>query len=332
MPIFVLQLGIKSVGGYIMKRCLIFVSILALTACTTDSGSGGGGNGGSYNHSVIGNGTSSGSMTGGSGTGGNTGGNTNGGNTNNQQNNQVTHYTNFKQYFDNVIGNNNMYFDLVQNNQSWPSQGGYKHYEYKYHSSTGTTHSIYHAYVDEKEMQLANYGVQNSRIRHEFDEDYSNTNAASAYIHNREGVGANLYTPQENTIFTGGTLAYLDASGTQPDRIIKGNATFTYNSEHPELLLNYDNYYTINIVKGDGKSETTTVSGTNNTGDAYYNITPGSYTDSYGYDARFTAEHLKKGSIEETVGTYTIDCGNGGVGGSTTNDFYITGAFGGTKQ
>ncbi len=314
-----------------MKRCLIFVSILALAACTTDSG--GGSSGGSYNHGISGG--YSGTTTNNNTNGGNSGGNT-GGNTNNQQNNQVVHYTNFKQYFDNVLqqNTNGVYTDFVETTQSWPSQGGYKHYGYNVNSSTGTQHSISKYVVEEKEMQLANYGVQNYTYKQDFDNEFHDASeySATAYAHNREGVGANLYTPQENTVFSGGTLAYLDTSGQQADMFLKGNATYTYNSTNPELLIAYDNYYTFNIVKGDGNSETTTVSGTNNTGNAYYDVTPGTYTDNYGYDATFTPNHLKKGNIEEAVGTYQLNFGTGDIGGNTTNNFFIHGAFGGAKQ
>lgn len=317
-----------------MKRCLIFVSILALTACTTDSGGGSSNSsGGSYNQGISGgySGTTNNNTN-----GGNTGGNTNS-STNNQQNNQVVHYTNFKQYFDNVLkqNSNGIYSDFVESAQNWPTHGGYKHYGYKLNSSTGTSHTITRYVIEEKEMQLLNYGVQNHDSQEEFESNYSDASSfysAGGYVHNREGVGANLYTPTENTTFTGGTLAYLDTDANHSDMFIKGNATYKYNSEHPELLLAYDNYYTFNIVKGDGKTETTTVTGTNNTGDAFYDVTPGTYTDTSGYDATFTANHLQKGSIQEAGGTYEMDFGYGDIGGNTTNDFRLRGSFGGTKQ
>ena len=313
-----------------MKRCLIFVSILALAACTTDSGSGGGGNGGSYNHSVIGNGTSSGSMSGGGSTGGNTGGNTNSGNTNNQQE-QIIHYTNFKQYFDDVIKTGAYYTDFVENTQNWPGHGSYKHYEYNQHSTSGTNHIIYHNVVDEKEMQLANYGVSKASIQYEFEPE-GRVYSESGYIHNREGVDSNLYTPVENTYFEGGTLAYLGHADARGDILLKGDATFRYSSTNPELVLDYDNYYTFDIVKDGSGGETTTVSGSNGTGNNFYDVTTGSYTDNNGRDANFTAGYLQKGAVQEAVGTYEMYFGPGDIGGNTTNDFFIKGAFGGSQH
>lgn len=254
-------------------------------------------------------------------------------NTNNQTN-TTTHYVNMSEYFENIVRNwyNNVY-DIIETTQNWPAHNGYKHYEYKSYNDTAANASINKVIYDEKEMQLANYGVRNSLTQNEFENtfnDHSNS-SAGGYVHNREGVGANLYTPTTNSVFTGGTLAYLEGSQ-QSDVFIKGNATFTYKPTNPELVLAYDNYYTFHIVKDGLGGETTTVSGTNNTGNSFFNVTTGAYTDTYGYDAKFTPYYVQKGAIQETVGTYSLDFGSGDIGGNTTNDFYLHGAFGGTKQ
>lgn len=277
-----------------MKKTLTFVSMLALAACS-------GGDGGSLHPT---HGTSTGGAS-----------------------NQPAYYANFKQYFDNVIktgADGGTYTNFVENTQNWPSQGGYKHYAYKEHTYTPGFGQITTQHtVDEKEMQLANYGIHNG----------------NGYIHNREGIGANLYAPVSGTTFTGGTLAYLDYNSTSyssaiPDTriLIKGDATYTYNSLHPELVLDFDDYYTFDIIQQEGSYETIDVSGTNNTGHPVFNVTPGHYVN-VGADTNFTSTHLQKGGVQEAAGTYEMKFGDEtNLIGDTPYDFTMHGAFGGTHE
>ncbi len=259
---------------------------------------------------------------------------TNNSSTQNNQNETPIYFINVGEYLGDItsIGGAS-YYDFVENTQNWLGHDGYKHYEYKVHSNGATIARNIHYVYNEKELQLANYGVSNYWIQEDFDSNFYDIGnfCASGYVHNREGVGANLYTPTTNSVFIGGTLAYLEGSQ-QSDIFIKGDATFTYKPTNPELVLAYDNYYTFHIVKDGLGGETTTVSGTNNTGNSFFNVATGVYTDTYGYDAEFTPYYVQKGAIQETVGTYILDFGSGDIGGNTTNNFYLHGAFGGTKQ
>lgn len=288
-----------------MKKTLTFVSMLALAAC------GGGGDGGSLHPT---HGTSTGGAS-----------------------NQPAYYANFKQYFDNVIktgADGGTYSNFAESDKPWESHGGYKHYQYQEHSYTGNTSHV----VDEKEMQLANYGVHSTR--HNDAGLYVIPAAIEGYIHNREGVGANLYTPTSGTSFTGGTLAYLtgiDGVGGRLSYLIKGDATYVYNPSNPELTLAFDNYHTFNIVKN-GAGYDVTVSGTNNGADvgltSIYNITPGTYYAPR-EQADFSATHLQKGDIQEAAGVYEVKFGNNGIPDTVpavTSDISITGAFGGTHE
>ena len=130
-------------------------------------------------------------------------------------------------------------------------------------------------------------------------------------------------------------MAYLDTTGSHDDILLKGNATFTYSSTNPTLHLDYDNYYSFDMSPmATGTGTTVTASGTNNTGDSYYDVPTITKNCSKAY-AYYNAEYLQKGNIQEAVGTYQITFGtvNGyHFGDSETNDFYLRGAFGGTKQ
>ncbi len=272
-----------------MKKTLTFLSALALAACNSG--------GGSAPVAVV--------------------PNTPGGG------DQEAYYANFKEYFDNVIktgADGGNYTDFVETEPSWPAHGGYKHYVYKEQTSTGTVQHV----VDEKEMQLVNYGMHDGH----------------AYVHNREGVGENLYTPTLNTTFTGGTLAYLthvsNGGGAPLHWLIKGDATYTYNPTHPELTLAFDDYYTFTIEQGDGNNSTVTISGENNGAGIYFNNVYNLHTGTYeasGTDANFAAEHFYKDGVQEVGGAYEMNFGNDGIPnvvGATTSSISITGAFGGS--
>lgn len=259
-------------------------------------------------------------------------------NNSNNQTETPTYFTNVGEYIEYITGmGGSAYYDIVENTQNWPAHNGYKHYEYKAHSNGPTISRNLHYIYNEKELSLANYGVSIARIQNEFENDFSPW-TREAYVHNREEVGANLYIPQNNSQFYGGTLAYLYGSNNQEEVLLKGNATFKYNPINPELLLVYDNYYTFNIVKQQDQQgnhdDYVVISGNNNTGDSFYNITPGQYVDSYDYAKLEQTKYLQKNNIQETVGTYKIKFGgaNNGLTDGATNVFNIIGAFGGTKQ
>ena len=245
---------------------------------------------------------------------------------------QEAYYANFKEYFDNVIktgADGGNYTDFVESGPIWPSLlgGGYKHYEYKEHTYTPENgQTIIQHVVDEKEMQLANYGIHVTMpndVNHLPD-------TVDAYVHNREGVGANLYAPVSGTTFTGETLAYLYGGNPSNPVVIHGDAEYTYNSSGgSELILDFDNYYTFNVVQGSGNTETITVSGTNGTGNVFYNVTTGEYADN-GPNTNFAITNLQSGDVQEAVGTYEMQFGNGNIGGNMTYDFTMHGAFGGS--
>ncbi len=275
-----------------MKKFLISLSLLALAACN-----GGGGGFGAVPPQTPGGGDSPAGDA---------------------------YYASFKEYFDNVIktgADGGTYTDFVENNINWPSQGGYKHFEYKEHTYTPETgQTITQHVVDEKEMQLANYGIYDG----------------NGYIHNREGVAANLYAPASGTTFSGGTLAYLNFPGQNgyaapaTSMLIKGNATYTYNSIHPELLLEFDNYYTFNIIQQDGSYETIDVSGTNDTGADVFSVTTGHYVN-VGDATNVTTAYLQEDDVQEVAGTYEMTFGQGNnLVGDTSFDFTMHGAFGGS--
>ena len=112
---------------------------------------------------------------------------------------------------------------------------------------------------NEKELNLANYGIYLLHEDRKIDEfgiwEYPTTSTINAYIHNSEGIGANVYTPTENTVFRGGTLAYLYKNSssyshtvTNPE-MLKGDAEYTYTATNPHLKLFFDNYYKKPVVK-----------------------------------------------------------------------------------
>ena len=160
--------------------------------------------------------------------------------------------------------------------------------------------------------------------------------------------GTNAYIPEKNTVFKGSTLAYIykpfkNTTDEKQMTGIKGDATFVFDPTSPTLTLDFDNYYTFaidfskvytdsynpaayGITSANGIVETSnvTVSGTNNTGVTDYNLQTGEYTSS----VNFRSQHFKQNSTEEAVGKYDI---HGHQLGGSGDEFYISGAFGGTK-
>lgn len=171
----------------------------------------------------------------------------------------------------------------------------------------------------------------------EFANELYKTYVADAWINNREGIGANVYTPDNGTVFRGGTLAYLytdiSSSDTEPV-FIKGNAEYTYSPTSPKLILDLDDYYTITLQNG----YETVVSGTNNLGNNRFDINTGTaLTTSNDVPKPGTSYSeigfLKKNNIEEVVGKYDVYFINGSYAtGAPNGKLYLEGAFGGTKQ
>ena len=197
---------------------------------------------------------------------------------------------------------------------------------------------------NEKELNLANYGVMVSENieKTEFANELYKTYVADAWINNREGIGANAYTPANNTVFTGNTMAYLVNEGySHPDTIeptfIKGSAEYTYSPTSPKLILDFDNYYRFVFQNG----VSATFSGANNTGQDRYNLAVGDSWDTNKEEITTDINSgeigfVKKDSVEEVVGTYEVRfgdyCSNKIYAPNNEDGFRLIGAFGGTKQ
>lgn len=331
-----------------MKKYLILTSVLALTACGGGGGAGGDGANGAPGKSAYEIWLDQ-------------------GNTGTEQD-----------FLDSLVANNDasvvggsQYASLLQEAQakggytitqmSWPEQGGFYRIEKNITdiaSGNNTTSGNDSLPVsnkityNEKELELANYGVVVSENieRTEFGNELYKTYVADTWINNREGVGANVYTPANNTVFTGSTMAYLydgsklqltsyqaiSSTSTNEPVFIKGSAEYTYSPTNPKLILDFDNYYRFVFQNGVGA----TFSGTNNTGNTRYNLAVGGTSDVYNKDEITTDINsgkigfVKKDSVEEVVGTYDVQF--------VADSFYkiyapkgkirLIGAFGGTKQ
>ena len=236
-------------------------------------------------------------------------------------------------------------YHYTQTDKPWTQHGGFKQYDTQWVQNDGASVT---AVYNEKELELANYGVAF------YDSVYSNPApthqiSAGGYVTNRDkDYGANAYIPETDSVFTGGTLAYIykpfKSTPDEADKVlIKGDATFTYNPTNPSLVLDFDNYYTFtmnfqNAASGGAAYGVTSspggtsdanivVSGTNYTGNSDYNLETGAYSN---VNAHLRSQHFQQNNTEEAVGTYTIP--SQPLGGATGNDaFHITGAFGGTK-
>ena len=239
---------------------------------------------------------------------------------------------------------------------AWDKHGGFNRITYGFDNNYdspdqgndygGGGYAVY----NEKELNLANYGVyiQYSTSSREFEPSVSDNIFILGLINNREGVNKNIYTPNEGAVFKGGTLAYLhegssfNASSAYEPVFIKGDAEYVYSATNPKLTLDFENYYKFIFETGDR----VTVSGTNDTGKQYYDINTGSIslnTDTYYND--YASVHpldghiggdaprygfLKKGDTEEMVGKYNFNIGYGYA--PNIGQMAVTGAFGGTKQ
>ncbi len=241
-------------------------------------------------------------------------------------------------------------YHYTQTDKPWAKYGGFKQYNANYLTNVPGTYVV--VTYNEKELDLSNYGVA-------FYKTWTSSGgwanySANGYVTNRDiDYGSNAYIPETGTVFTGGTLAYIYKNFKyDPDEsdkiLIKGDATFTYNPTNPSLVLDFDNYYTFamnfpNSASGGAAYGLTsspngtsvanvTVSGTNNTGNSDYNLTPGAYSNTNAY---LRTQHFQQNNTEEATGMYYINSYSvGGTNNCTMGSdcFQITGGFGGTKQ
>lgn len=219
----------------------------------------------------------------------------------------------------------------VETDQPWPTHNGYKQYYLAAQNNAQDSHET--VIYNEKELDLGNYGVWTTRNTSNY---YYPSVGVMGYIHNREN--AEIYTPSTNTIFTGGTLAYLVSSEVNNfnPTLIKGNALFAYNPTTAVLDLDFDNYYKITFIANTNEQSQVVVSGTNSTGVSGFDAQTGTFTtNSKGFEVGF----LRDGTTEEALGTYGVPfCNNGQAycqqlpKSVNVSQFGISGAFGGTKQ
>lgn len=250
--------------------------------------------------------------------------------------NAPTHYKNTHEYLDYTTKNYPTMGTYTETDLAWDNHNGYKQYIHEQIAASNTNEQKIVYTYNEKELSLANYGVYLQTIQHDFETE-PNYGYAHAYIHNRDGIGANVYTPEEGTVFTGGTLAYLSNGTNDPTPVlIKGDSIFTYapdNASNPtNLKLIFDNWYTITMTKYNGSpGYAVFVAGANNTGNSKHNVGTGDLSStSVTQKPTISYNNVKKDGIEETIGTYSIHFSKNTS--HTTDDTYLNGAFGGTKQ
>lgn len=190
---------------------------------------------------------------------------------------------------------------------------------------------------NEKELNLVNYGVylETNVEEHEFANTFDTKYRVYSWINNRDGIAANIYTPEENTVFKGSTMAYLadgyySYNATEEPILIKGDAEYTHSATNPKLILDFDNYYTFVIENSTLKD----IQGTNGI-NVRYDLEK--TNNSYIYSNTVNIEEpgfTKKANIEEVVAEYEMKFFD-----SDGNKFFapngvmsLSGAFGATKQ
>ena len=228
-----------------------------------------------------------------------------------------------------IFKNTKDYLDAMGHNYSeanitWPGHNEFKQYTYRQESSGNINSSDVIYTYNEKELNLGNYGVYLSTTRGEF--AFDDIINAGAYIHNRNGVGANVYAPQNGTTFKGGTLAYLHGSSRAVPVLLTGEGVFIYDNNASVLKLAFDNYYTLTIEKNfeNQTRGNIAISGTNLTGMTAYDLESGTQTDKY---ITTDTGYTKLNNHEEAFISYGMD-----FNASNDSDFKLTGAFGGAKQ
>ena len=202
-------------------------------------------------------------------------------------------------------------------NMDWERHGGYKQYQLQ--TKTDGQYSISQIYTyREKELNLGTYGVlalsQDNYIP-----------SLGAYVHNKHETGADIHTPTNGALFSGGTLAYI-TTGAEPT-LIKGDSYFTHDPFNPNLKLIFDDYYYMSFERNDQGKYTIQVLGANRTGNSEYNIQNGTYHDN---DVYLHAGYISDNSTTEAFGTYSTRFDPTKFG--SNNSIILIGAFGGTKQ
>lgn len=222
---------------------------------------------------------------------------------------------------------------VTETEMSWDKHNGYKQYIHEYEVQSNATEYRHTCIYNEKELKLANYGVSRDSVWTDFNSAPWYPQIA-AYVHNREGDGANIYTPEKDSVFIGGTLAYLShgANDTNPT-LIKGDSKFTYAPNNPSkptsLELAFDNWYNLTFSKSASGGLNVNIAGSNNTNNETYTINTGElHTASGTTKPSLSYNHVNKDNIEETVGTYSVHFSDDFY----SRDTYLNGAFGGTKQ
>lgn len=245
-----------------------------------------------------------------------------------------THYKNIHEYLERQTKNNQM-GTYTETSAPWHNHNEYKQYIHEWPVASNTNEQKIVYTYNEKELSLANYGIYLQTMQHDFETE-PNYGYVYAYIHNRDGIGANVYTPEEGTVFTGGTLAYLSNSTNDPNpTLIKGDSKFTYTPNNPSnptsLELTFDNWYNLTFTKSNDSGWNVSVGGNNNTGNPKHTVSTGTLATSSGtQNPTLSYAHVKKDDIEETVGVYSVHFSKNT--NERTDDTYLKGAFGGTKQ
>ncbi len=229
-------------------------------------------------------------------------------------------------------------YNYTETTNPWFGHNGFKQYVYRTEGSTNIGSTDYIYTYNEKELTLGNYGVYLQSARGEF--STHDTMYASGYIHNRNGAGANVYTPDAGTVFKGGTLAYLHGSAQAEPVLLTGNGTFTYSPSNPTLELKFDDYYTFKLDKHDiqyGGQANVSIKGENLTGINAYDLQTGDYNVLanylfYGWGSN--AGFVQANGVAEAFVNYGVDfyTSDNRYAPSINSNFNITGAFGGEKQ
>lgn len=242
-----------------------------------------------------------------------------------------THYKNTHEYLERQTKNDQM-GTYTETSAPWHNHNEYKQYIHEWPAASNTNEQKMVYTYNEKELSLANYGVYLRTIQYDFETE-PNYGYVYAYIHNRDGIGANIYTPEEGAVFTGGALAYLSngTNDTNPT-LIKGDSKFTYNPDNTfnptKLELTFDDWYNITFSERMTQDDWSIfITGNNNTGDKKYFLNTSAGSVSGTTNPTVSYGHVTKGQIEETVGTYSVSFKR-----DTDDTLYLNGAFGGTKQ
>lgn len=264
-------------------------------------------------------------------------------------------------YQSDVANNQNGFSNFTEIVEQWPNHDDYTRYTYRQTVIDDWNNIDRNWTVREKERTTGGYFLSHC----------TGTNCVGAQMNNVDFVNSGYYfkgenegvysyfglgsgtpglsgphivdnlTPTDGTTFTGDTMAFIAVNQGDAE-FIKGDATLVYhrqgyNNPEPEVILNFDNYYTMTLQNRNGY-DYATVTGTNATGNNNINIQTGEYKQAglSGYEQRMMIGYAQRDVIEEAFGKYNFNS----HGGYFNNDplsiqgteFKLNGAFGGTKQ